>query len=50
LIDNYNNLVYKTIFSIACLSDWNIKTQFVHFVDDDRLVNTINVYDGMYYV
>jgi hypothetical protein len=21
LIDNYNNLVYKTIFSIACLSD-----------------------------
>jgi len=45
LIDIYTNLVYKTIFSIAWLIDRNIKTQFVHFVDDDRLVNTINVYD-----
>ena len=45
LIDDYTNLVYKTIFSIAWLSDLNIKIQFVNFVDDDRLVNTINVYD-----
>ena len=45
LIDNYTNLVYKTIFSIAWLSDRKIKTQFVHFVDDDRLVNTIHVYN-----
>ena len=45
LIDLYTNLVYNTIFSIAWLIDRNIKTQFVHFVDDDRLVNTINVYD-----
>jgi hypothetical protein len=45
LIDNYTNLVYKTIYSIAWLSDRTIKTQFVHFVDDDRLVNTINVYN-----
>ena len=45
LIDNYTNLVYKTIFSIAWLSDSKIKTRFVHFVDDDRLVNTINVYN-----
>ena len=45
LIDIYTNLVYKTIFSIAWLIDRTIKTQFVHFVDDNRLVNTINVYD-----
>lgn len=45
LTDNYANLVYKTIFSIAWLSDRKIKTQFVHFIDDDRLVNTINVYN-----
>jgi hypothetical protein len=45
LIDIYTNLVYKTIFSIAWLIDRTIKTQFVHFVDDDRLVNTINVYN-----
>jgi hypothetical protein len=45
LIDIYTNLVYKTIFSIAWLIDRNIKTKFVHFVDDDRLVNTINVYN-----
>jgi hypothetical protein len=30
---------------IAWLSDSKIKTRFVHFVDDDRLVNTINVYN-----
>ena len=45
LIDIYTNLVYKTIFSIAWLINRNIKAQYVHFVDDDRLVNTINVYN-----
>ena len=49
LIDNYTNLVYKIIFSISWLTDRTIKTQFVHFVDDDRLVNTINAYNVILY-
>jgi hypothetical protein len=49
LIDNYTNLVYKTIFSISLVTDRTIKTQFVHFVDDDRLVNTINAYNVILY-
>ncbi|CAC5412982.1 unnamed protein product [Mytilus coruscus] len=43
--DTYENLVYKTIYSLLWLSDVNIPTTFVHFVDDDRLVNTFNVYN-----
>ncbi|XP_052081332.1 beta-1,3-galactosyltransferase brn-like [Mytilus californianus] len=41
--DIYNNLVYKTVFSIAWLCDMNIQTKFIHFVDDDRLVNSQNL-------
>lgn len=40
MVDNYQNLVYKTVFSIIWLNDRKIKTHYVHFVDDDRLVNT----------
>ncbi|CAC5364305.1 B3GNT7 [Mytilus coruscus] len=43
--DKYENIVYKTIYSVLCLSGLNIKTEFVHIVDDDRLVNALNVYD-----
>ncbi|CAC5398219.1 unnamed protein product [Mytilus coruscus] len=45
IIDTYENLVYKTIYSIFWLLDLNIETEFIHFVDDDRLVNTLNVYN-----
>ncbi|XP_071141949.1 beta-1,3-galactosyltransferase bre-5-like [Mytilus edulis] len=43
--DTYENLVYKTIYSLLWLSDLDIPNTFVHFVDDDRLVNTFNVYN-----
>lgn len=43
--DKYENIVYKTIYAVKILSGLNIKTEFVHIVDDDRLVNTLNVYD-----
>ncbi|CAC5407229.1 B3GALT1 [Mytilus coruscus] len=43
--DKYENLVYKTIYTLLYLSKLNIKTEYVHCVDDDRLVNAINVYD-----
>ncbi|XP_063417785.1 beta-1,3-galactosyltransferase brn-like [Mytilus trossulus] len=43
--DKYENLVYKTIYALLSLSKLNIETEYVHCVDDDRLVNAINVYD-----
>ncbi|XP_052090579.1 beta-1,3-galactosyltransferase brn-like isoform X2 [Mytilus californianus] len=43
MLDIYDNLVYKTVFTIAWLCDMNIQTKFVHFVDDDRLLNTQNL-------
>ncbi|VDI21987.1 Hypothetical predicted protein [Mytilus galloprovincialis] len=43
--DIYENIVYKTIYAVQILSGLNIKTEFVHIVDDDRLVNTLNVYN-----
>ncbi|CAC5386806.1 B3GALT1 [Mytilus coruscus] len=43
--DKYENLVYKTIYALLSLSKLNIRTEYVHCVDDDRLVNAINVYD-----
>ncbi|VDI28724.1 Hypothetical predicted protein [Mytilus galloprovincialis] len=43
--DTYKNIVYKSIYSLICLSTLNIKAEFVHLVDDDRLVNAVNVYD-----
>lgn len=45
IADTYENLVYKTIYSMLWLLDLNIEPEFIHFVDDDRLVNTMNVYD-----
>ncbi|VDI21986.1 Hypothetical predicted protein, partial [Mytilus galloprovincialis] len=41
--DIYDNLVFKTVFSIAWLCDSKIKTKYVHFVDDDRLINSKNL-------
>lgn len=41
--DIYDNLVYKTVFSIAWLCDSNINTKYVHFVDDDRMINSKNL-------
>ncbi|XP_052070511.1 beta-1,3-galactosyltransferase brn-like isoform X1 [Mytilus californianus] len=41
--DIYDNLVYKTVFSIAWLCDSNINTKYVHFVDDDRIINSKNL-------
>ncbi|XP_063399465.1 beta-1,3-galactosyltransferase brn-like [Mytilus trossulus] len=41
--DIYDNLVYKTVFSIAWLCDSNIITKYVHFVDDDRMINSKNL-------
>ncbi|CAC5359353.1 unnamed protein product [Mytilus coruscus] len=43
--DKYENLVYKTVYAFLSLSKLNIRTEYVHCVDDDRLVNAINVYD-----
>ncbi|XP_071125824.1 beta-1,3-galactosyltransferase bre-5-like [Mytilus edulis] len=43
--DAYKNIVYKSIYSLICLSTLNIRAEFVHLVDDDRLVNAVNVYD-----
>lgn len=45
LPDLYENVVYKTIYSFLWLSHVNINAEFIHFVDDDRLVNPINIYD-----
>lgn len=45
MTDNYGNLVYKTIYSMTWLADHNINTQYVHFLDDDRMVNTFNLYN-----
>lgn len=42
--DQYENDVYKTIYSILWLTRVNLKTEFVVFVDDDRLVNPMNMY------
>lgn len=41
--DIYDNLVYKTVFSIAWLCDSKIQTKYVHFVDDDRMINSKNL-------
>ncbi|CAC5421843.1 BRN [Mytilus coruscus] len=38
--DTYDSLVYKTIIPIDWLVKRNITTKYVHFLDDDRLVNT----------
>ncbi|XP_063444300.1 beta-1,3-galactosyltransferase brn-like isoform X3 [Mytilus trossulus] len=38
--DTYDSLVYKTILPIDWLVKRNINTKYVHFLDDDRLVNT----------
>ncbi|CAC5426134.1 BRN [Mytilus coruscus] len=38
--DTYDSLVYKTIIPIDWLVKRNINTKYVHFLDDDRLVNT----------
>lgn len=43
--DKYENLVYKTVYAFLSLSKLNIRAEYVHCVDDDRLVNAINVYD-----
>lgn len=43
--DQYENVVYKTIYSLLWLSQGNTDTEFIHFVDDDRLVNPINIYN-----
>ncbi|CAC5391435.1 BRN [Mytilus coruscus] len=43
--DQYENVVYKTIYSLLWLSHGNTEAEFVHFVDDDRLVNPIKIYD-----
>ncbi|CAC5359345.1 BRN [Mytilus coruscus] len=43
--DQYENVVYKTIYSLLWLSHGNTDAEFIHFVDDDRLVNPINIYD-----
>ncbi|CAC5378226.1 unnamed protein product [Mytilus coruscus] len=45
IVDTYENLVYKTIYSILWLLDLNIETEFIRFLDDDRLVKTLNVYN-----
>ncbi|XP_071135930.1 beta-1,3-galactosyltransferase brn-like [Mytilus edulis] len=42
--DQYENEVYKTIYSILWLSRVNLKPEFVFFVNDDRLVNPMNIY------
>ncbi|XP_071146755.1 beta-1,3-galactosyltransferase brn-like [Mytilus edulis] len=43
--DIYDNLVFKTVFSIAWLCDINIQAKFIHFVDDDRMINPQNLLD-----
>ncbi|XP_071125940.1 beta-1,3-galactosyltransferase brn-like [Mytilus edulis] len=43
--DQYDNLVYKTIYSLLWLLHVNIEAEFIHFVDDDRLVNPVHIYD-----
>ncbi|XP_052085827.1 beta-1,3-galactosyltransferase brn-like [Mytilus californianus] len=43
--DQYDNVVYKTIYSLLWLSHGNTEAEFIYFVDDDRLVNPINIYD-----
>ncbi|XP_052085756.1 beta-1,3-galactosyltransferase brn-like [Mytilus californianus] len=45
LPDQYENLVYKTIYSILWLLHVDVEVEFIHFVDDDRLVNPMNIYD-----
>lgn len=44
IADQYENEVYKTIYSLLWLIRVNIKAEFVHFVNDDRLVNPMNIY------
>ncbi|XP_052090578.1 beta-1,3-galactosyltransferase brn-like isoform X1 [Mytilus californianus] len=43
--DQYQNVVYKTIYALLWLSKMNITSTFIHFVDDDRFVNPVNIYD-----
>ncbi|VDI77622.1 Hypothetical predicted protein [Mytilus galloprovincialis] len=45
IADQYENVVYKTIYSLLWLSHGNIDAEFVHFVDDDRFINPINIYN-----
>lgn len=43
LEDRYENLVYKTIYSMEWLVQKNIKARFFHFIDDDRILNVDNL-------
>ncbi|XP_052088157.1 beta-1,3-galactosyltransferase brn-like [Mytilus californianus] len=43
--DQYHNVVYKTIYALIWLSQINITSTFIHFVDDDRFLNPLNIYD-----
>lgn len=43
--DQYQNVVYKTIFALLWLSNINIAVQFIHFVDDDRFIAPLNMYN-----
>lgn len=45
LPDQYGNIVYKTIYSLLWLFHHNIEAEFIHFVDDDRLVIPSNIYN-----
>lgn len=45
IYDQYQNVVYKTIYALIWLSNINTTVQFINFVDDDRLVNPLNMYD-----
>ncbi|CAG2243212.1 unnamed protein product [Mytilus edulis] len=43
--DQYQNVVYKTIYALLWLSNINITVQFIHFVDDDRFIVPLNMYN-----
>ncbi|CAC5422745.1 unnamed protein product [Mytilus coruscus] len=43
--NEYQNVVYKTNYALLWLSNINITVQFINFVDDDRLVNPLNMYN-----
>ncbi|XP_063399407.1 beta-1,3-galactosyltransferase brn-like isoform X2 [Mytilus trossulus] len=43
--DQYQNVVYKTIYALIWLSRIHITSTFIHFVDDDRFLDPLNIYD-----
>ncbi|VDI25314.1 putative enzyme (brainiac) [Mytilus galloprovincialis] len=45
MIDHYQNVVFKTIYALIWLSRINITSTFIHFVDDDRLIDPLNIYN-----